>query len=241
MSKFTRPAYLKFPQIYSTFKALNKAGDAEIEYQIRDLPEDLFEKAMEILMKEFVPEETICVACDLKNNKPACDDSYMIWYETLLERFSVGCFTNDGSDELAGVTIMTVPTLNFDPFENMQFNENISKEMLKLFDFTLNAEKVYEKYNVDKYLTDYGICIRKEFRNRGIALEFIKSRTQMMKMLNIQVTSTSYTVIATQKAAIKAGHFESYSILYKELQQKFPSFDFSKSNADMYKVMDFKI
>ncbi|KAG5684452.1 hypothetical protein PVAND_013686 [Polypedilum vanderplanki] len=113
--------------------------------------------------------------------------------------------------------------------------------MIELLYYVQKTYSVCEKYNVDKYLTDYAVCTKKEFRNRGIATEFIKARTPMMKLLNIQVTSTSYTVIATQKAAAKAGHYDGWSISYEELQQKFPSFDFSNRNVDIYKVMDFKI
>jgi hypothetical protein len=113
--------------------------------------------------------------------------------------------------------------------------------MLRVLDYAERQHRICEIYNVDKYLTDYAMCTRKEFRNRGVATEFIKSRTQMMKLLDIHVTSSSYTVIGTQKAAAKAGHFDSWSISYDELQQKFPSFDFSKRNVDVYKKMDFKI
>jgi hypothetical protein len=122
-----------------------------------------------------------------------------------------------------------------------QPNEDDTKDLLKLLDFMQQQYKVCEKYNVDKYLTDYAVCTRKEFRSRGVATEFIKARTPMMKLLSIQVTSSSYTVIGTQKAAAKAGHYDGYTILYEELQAKFPSFDFSKRNVDVYKVMDFKI
>ncbi|KAG5684451.1 hypothetical protein PVAND_013685 [Polypedilum vanderplanki] len=120
MSNFTRPVNLKFPQIYGTFKAFNKTGDAEIEYQIRDLPEELFEKSLEILASDFVPEETICVGQNLMKKPAALNEICYIWYETMKDGLSLGCFANDGSNELAGVAVMKVLTKDKEPIEELQ-------------------------------------------------------------------------------------------------------------------------
>lgn len=84
------------------------------------------------------------------------------------------------------------------------------------------------------------MCTKKAFRERGIATEFIRSRTAMMKALNVPATSSAYTVIGTQKAAANVGHVESYKISYAELKTSFPTFDFSKANAEFLKICDFK-
>jgi hypothetical protein len=120
MSNFTRPADLLFPQIYQTFKALNKAGDATIEYQIRDLPEELFESSLEILAADFATEETICVGRNLVSNPAALNEVLYIWHETMKDGLSLGCFANDGSDELAGVAVMKVLTRGKDPIDELE-------------------------------------------------------------------------------------------------------------------------
>ena len=108
MSKFVRPESLSFPQVYHTFKAKNKAGDAEIEYQIKDLPESLFEAALELLTSDFVPDETICAAKNITSNEAALNEIRFFWHKLMKGGFSVGCFANDGSNDLAGLAVMTV-------------------------------------------------------------------------------------------------------------------------------------
>lgn len=118
------------------------------------------------------------------------------------------------------------------------------KEMIEhqdLLEYIMKQHNVFEKYGVDMYLSDYALCTKKEFRYRGIATEFIRSLTQMMKVLNIPVTSSIYTVIGSQKAAVKAGHTETLKISYNELVKSYPTFDFSKSNAEFVKFFDFKL
>lgn len=124
MSKFVRPESLSFPQVYHTFRAKNKAGDAEIEYQIRDLPVELYEKALEVLTADFATEETLCVAKDITANKAAMNEVCYFWYQTMKEKFSVGCFANDGSDELAGVAVMAVWTKGETRSEELKVKNN---------------------------------------------------------------------------------------------------------------------
>lgn len=111
---------------------------------------------------------------------------------------------------------------------------------MALLKWVLNQYDVFKKYNVDKYLTEYALCTRKDYQKRGIGTEFIKARTAMCKALNVPVTAAGFTVIGSQKAAVKAGHIEGYKLSYAELQKKFPTFDFSKSNAEYLKIFEFK-
>lgn len=112
MSKFLRPKSLTFPQVYHTFQAKNKAGDGTIEYVIKDLPEERYEEALELLSMDFATEETLCVAKNIANNPLALNEVCFYWFKILTEQLSVGCFANDGSDELAGVAVMTVNSKN---------------------------------------------------------------------------------------------------------------------------------
>ena len=107
--------------------------------------------------------------------------------------------------------------------------------------YVLKQHDVFGKYGVDTYLSDYALCTKKAFRTRGIATEFIKARTPMMKALGVPVTSSLYTVIGSQKAAAKAGHSVAQTIAYSELAKSYPTFDFSKSNVDSAKFLDFKL
>jgi hypothetical protein len=85
------------------------------------------------------------------------------------------------------------------------------------------------------------MCTKKEFRNRGIGTELIRARTTMLEKFGLQLTSSAFTVIGTQKGASKVGHTDGYTVSFDDLQKQFPTFDFSKKNTENFKIVDFKL
>lgn len=113
--------------------------------------------------------------------------------------------------------------------------------MFDVITYTTKQFNVYEAYNVDKYLTAYGLCINPVYRGRGIASEMLKARVPILKALGLQVTSTAFTGIGSQKAAKKAGFEERYVISYADIEKIKPRFDFSKSVTKDFKTMVLKL
>lgn len=107
--------------------------------------------------------------------------------------------------------------------------------------FIVSQYDVFSKYKVNQYMCDFGLVVAKPFRNRGIATEFLKARFEVMKALNITVTSTLFTVIGSQKAAARANYSDGFSIKWSELGEIFTEFDFTKSNVESCKIMDYAI
>lgn len=81
----------------------------------------------------------------------------------------------------------------------------------------------------------------KNYRKRGIATEFLKARVSILKALNLEVTSTIFTVIGSQRAAKKANYDEVFSIKWMDVGKVFKDFDFTKGVAECCKILDFKI
>lgn len=81
----------------------------------------------------------------------------------------------------------------------------------------------------------------RDYRQRGIGTEFLKARVKILKLLELTVTSSAFTVIGSQKAAFKANYEEVYSIKWSEVGEKFPKFDFSLANVDHCKILDLTI
>lgn len=115
------------------------------------------------------------------------------------------------------------------------------KMIFGALDYIVSHHDVFSKYGVNEYLTDYGLVTNKNYRNRGIATEFLKARVSILKALNLLVTSTIFTVIGSQKAAIKANYDEVFAIKYEDVGKVFKDFDFSKSKVEYCKLLDFKI
>jgi hypothetical protein len=75
---------------------------------VQDLPEEYFEKAIEFIIKFYIPDETFCMCKDLPN-KPKAIKSYAEFFRNALkQKLSIACFKNDGSDELIGENIFIV-------------------------------------------------------------------------------------------------------------------------------------
>lgn len=103
--------------------------------------------------------------------------------------------------------------------------------------YTSKQFDVYAAYNVEQYLTAYGLCVNPEYRGRGIATEMLKARVPILKAFGLEVTSTAFTGIGSQVAAKKANYEDVYVISYAEIEQIFPRFDFSKSVTKSFKTM----
>jgi GNAT superfamily N-acetyltransferase len=71
---------------------------------------------------------------------------------------------------------------------------------------------VFEKFDVNEYLIAYGLCVDDSYRGRGIATEMLKSRRSMLEDLGLRVTTTAFTGIGSQKAALKADYQENFVI-----------------------------
>lgn len=116
MPKFVRPASLRFPQIYGTFKAKDKDSDNEVEYIIQDLPEDYFEEALNLLVNVFLPDEALYSCRGVSANADAIKEVREFWSEKLAMKTSLACF-RDGSKDLAGLYVLAVYSNGDTPYE----------------------------------------------------------------------------------------------------------------------------
>lgn len=123
----------------------------------------------------------------------------------------------------------------------MQFEDEGVLDVLKLLDYTTKQFNVYEFYNVDKYLTAFGLSVNTDYRGRGIATMMLKARAFLLKTLGLKLTSTAFTAIGSQIASAKAGFEENCVLSYEDLGKLFPTFDFSISNTKLYKTLSLKI
>ena len=113
--------------------------------------------------------------------------------------------------------------------------------MLEAIFHLMGQFNVYEAYNVENYLTAYGLCVNPSYRGRGIATEILRARIPVCKALGISLTSTAFTGIGSQVAAKKAGYVDDYTIDYEDVEEIFPNFDFSKSPTKNFKIMTLKV
>lgn len=134
MPKFVRPSTLKFSQIYYTFKAKDKESDELVEYRIQDLPEEDFERALDLLLSDFVPEENLCACRDLTSDSVGMTEMRKFWENELQSKISVACF-NDKSNDLVGLNVLAVESKNDDSSCDDEVCQKIFKIKFKFYNF----------------------------------------------------------------------------------------------------------
>ncbi|KAG5684450.1 hypothetical protein PVAND_013684 [Polypedilum vanderplanki] len=238
MTKFQRPADLEFPLVYRTFKAPDSENRDIVEYRVQDLLESDYEHAADLMVSDFVNEESLALCRGVYKDENAVAEIRKIWRAVLNENISLGCY--DNKNKLVGLTILAVHEKNFEE-SVIEFETDEVNDVISALYFIETQHDIFAKYNTDKYLTDYGMVTSHNYRQRGVATEILKARIVLMKNLNIKVTAGAFTVIGSQRAAIKANYIEGFSIKWTEVEKKFPAFDFSIANVDCCKIMEFAI
>lgn len=87
-----RPQNLKFPQVFHKFSVKGRDSNEIEEYRIQDLPEDLYETALELYAKDYLPDEILSTSRDILNNKIAFDEFMSFWRGALKEQLTLACF-----------------------------------------------------------------------------------------------------------------------------------------------------
>jgi GNAT superfamily N-acetyltransferase len=113
--------------------------------------------------------------------------------------------------------------------------------MLDSFDFINQHFNPFESYKVDRILYGVGLVVDSKFRGHGIATEILKARAPLMKATGLNVTTTIFSGIFSQKSAKSAGYEENSSISFSDLQKQFPSMNFSHANTTHCKTLSLKI
>lgn len=100
----------KTPKIYYKFEAKDRDSDELINYRIQDLPEELYEMALELYVKEFIPDEILSSSRDVHKNPLAVEDLVNIWREVMKQRLILACFRDidTENDEIVAVNILYI-------------------------------------------------------------------------------------------------------------------------------------
>ncbi|XP_070507060.1 uncharacterized protein [Chironomus tepperi] len=237
MERFTRPSDLPFPTIYHKFSAKDKDNDEIVEYRIQDLLEEDYSKGIDMMASEYCPEESFNKCRGVTDCPEAITEKLLFWRSIMNMKLSVGCYKGD---ELVGICLFNVHVKN-EKEAKFEIKTEHNRDILSIVQYFKNLHDVYTKYNTDKYLTDFGMTTKKNYRHRGIAVEMLKARANILKAFKMNVTSTIFTVIGSQKAAVKANYEEILSVKWTDIAELFPNFDFSKADCEYCKIFDMKI
>ncbi|XP_061713052.1 uncharacterized protein LOC133521934 [Cydia pomonella] len=116
------------------------------------------------------------------------------------------CCENRDDDEVGqifGASSVELITTGPEPFEEIKFKSDEMQNLFKLLAVTSNTHNRMEELHISNFYDDRGIVVHPEFRQLGIAREFLKTRCLACVTNNVPATGALMTCIATQKAAEK--------------------------------------
>jgi hypothetical protein len=93
--------------VYYNFSARDENSDKEVKYNVQDVLEEDFDRAVEILIKHYLPEEPLCLGRNFSEKPEDVEFMGNFYKNLLLMKLSLGCY-KEGSNELVGVNIMDV-------------------------------------------------------------------------------------------------------------------------------------
>ena len=92
----------------------------------------------------------------------------------------------------------------------LQIEDENVLQICGLIEYTTKEADIYNKYNVDRYLSAFGLVVDRSYRGCGLAKHLLHARIPLMQYIGLTVTVTSFTGIGSQTAAKNAGYEELY-------------------------------
>lgn len=121
----------------------------------------------------------------------------------LEQHVTLVCF-REGSDEIVGMNVIGVMTKEEAGEDHVPSGKALQVEHAAVVILNKNYN-VFEKYNVDVFMSELGLSVAREYRGRGIGEHILRARVPLGKAIGIQVTNTLFTSTASQILADKVG------------------------------------
>ncbi|XP_058116219.1 uncharacterized protein LOC131287956 [Anopheles ziemanni] len=239
-----RPTSVPYPNIWCTFEAPDPDRDdgGLATYRVEDLTKDRFEDAIKLYTEHFLDDEPLSQygRSVQKQEGKANTRTVTFWRNCLNERMSVACY-KDGSMELVAANLLSVKQANCKKDIDVQALSETGRKIVAVYDYMTDTGNLFQRHAVDKYLAAYGLSVNSRYRGRGIATEILKARIPICKAFGLRLTSTNFTAIGSQKAAMKVGFKTDLEMRYDEFVKVNPSYTFEGIKSTSIKLMSLVI
>jgi RimJ/RimL family protein N-acetyltransferase len=90
----------------------------------------------------------------------------------------------------------------------------MTRDLQESIKFVRGSCDIFKLHDVDYYISGTGLAVHPDYRNHGIATEMLKSRLNIMDFFHLKLSSTRFSSIGSQKAAIRCGFKEDHTIRF---------------------------
>ncbi|KXJ78967.1 hypothetical protein RP20_CCG002745 [Aedes albopictus] len=235
-----RPAEPTIPTVWYTFQAPDPDnGDQLVTYRVEDLTEDRYDDMIQHYTDNFVDDEPFCENKQISKDELSLAEIVGFWRWCFEKRMTVVCY-KEGSDEIVGANLLHVKHVD-DKEDWDELRSKRIQDIVHTNEYMTKQFNIFQNYNVDRYLTAYGLAIKHRYRGRGIATEVLKARVPLCKAFGIQATATNFTAIGSQKAAEKAGFKNDFEMTYDDFAKMGPRYSFPGIKSKSLKLMTLQI
>lgn len=233
-----RPSSLQYPLVWSEFNKTDKNG-VILEFQIQDLPEHLFPKCVEFMVKHFIPDEPLFTCLGFENDSTSVKDLVNCWEEVLGDKCTLICTLNNqksNETDIVGIYILYYHHKIHD-YHDPRYNGKEFRALSNIATYMEEQSDRYERFHIDDYLDELGLCVHSKYRGLGIATELLKTRTKLGAALGLKYSFTLCTAIASQKASERAGYKNVFETDYKTLEEIFPDLKLNVEDTPTVRYM----
>lgn len=110
------------------------------------------------------------------------DEDYLADYERLWrgaveQKTTLVCFC-DGSDEIVGLNVMLFTTKNDTYMKEIekQSKSKDFRDIFAIFDICYANFSPYDTYNVDRYITSFGLSVQRKYRGIALGTRMLEAR-----------------------------------------------------------------
>jgi len=244
--KWSRTKSVPFPKIWRKCSGLKRMDNGEVpNFTIQDVPEDRHEDIIDFMTIHFCRDEPTNKSLGFLEDPDSMLELKTLWREVLKQNMALVAFVENEEDEhrprIAGCNITCVTTKD-DKMTYEQFEGRCIRALMKhVFDTLVGMANVYERYGVEEYMTALGLCVDPVFRGQGLGLEILKARFDLCKAVDLKVSMTIFTAVASQLLAHRVGMEVIAEIWYEDCKEDgkpvFPNIE-SKSVKAMAKRVE---
>ncbi|GLV39248.1 hypothetical protein CBL_06298 [Carabus blaptoides fortunei] len=227
-----RPESVPFPSVWSRFEGKREINGKIPKFWIQDIPEDMFEIAMQTMLQNFIYDESMCKSITIVDEADSMDDIKEVWKAFLQHKLGLICFMENpdpnGKPIIAGLNITYLSNKNE---EEPDFKGEKCRNMLGAVLHLTHMKDPFEAFGINEYMSALGLSVLPEFRGQGIGDQLLNARTPLGKAVGLKVTLTVFTSSISQKLAKRTGFKDFCVIDYAELETINPKMDDSERNG----------
>ncbi|XP_069690256.1 arylalkylamine N-acetyltransferase-like 2 [Periplaneta americana] len=208
-NQWKRPSDVSFPSVWRSYDGKRPLEGMTPRFRIQDVTEDLEDEVIQLLTDVILRDEFMCSTAGVASDPVSLAEVQGLWREYLRYRISLVALVEPGTTpyighRVVGCNVLGIVSLH-DTLDANQFKgEAFRKVFLTTISITLNAN-LFERYDVDHFLSAAGLCVSREYRGQGLGFELLKARFDMGRAVGLPLTATLFTSDNTQWMAEQLG------------------------------------